>query len=120
MGSTLYESIGGTETCRKLSAAFYVRVGRDPVLRRLFPRSLKCPIELLGDFLTQFVGGPCEYSPRRWSLSLLEAHSRFDIGPKERDAWLKNMSQAMEDVQIEEPARRALQWFFEQSSAYLI
>ena len=35
--SNLYESIGGTAGCRELSAAFYARVDRDPVLRPLFP-----------------------------------------------------------------------------------
>ena len=36
-GFHLYQAIGGTATCRKLSAAFYARVERDPVLRPLFP-----------------------------------------------------------------------------------
>ena len=36
-GFNLYQAIGGTVTCRKLSTAFYARVERDPVLRPLFP-----------------------------------------------------------------------------------
>ncbi|HEX6481809.1 MAG TPA: ankyrin repeat domain-containing protein [Ktedonobacteraceae bacterium] len=79
-----------------------------------------CPIETLAAFLVQFFGGPCEYAPRRWSLSLREAHLRFAIGQKEREAWLNNMFQAVDEVNIMEPTRSALRWFFAQSSAFFI
>ena len=111
--------MGGMDGCRKLSAAFYGRVARDPILRPLFP-SLHCAIENLTLFLAQFLGGPCEYSDRRWSLSLREAHLRFKIGRKERDAWMTNMLEALKDVAIPSSARDQLRCFFEESSAYLI
>jgi truncated hemoglobin YjbI len=101
--------------------AFYAHVEHDPVLRPLYPPTLKgCPIKALAAFFVQFFGGPCEYAPRRWSLSLREAHLRFAIGQEQRDAWLNNMLQAINEVQIEEPARRALHWFFARASAFLI
>jgi truncated hemoglobin YjbI len=117
----LHQAIGGTATCRKLSTAFYARVGRDPVLRPLFPgKTLKCAIEEFAAFLAQFLGGPPEDAQRRWWLSLRESHLRFEIGQNERDAWMKNMRQALDDVPIEEPARSALRDLFERSSAYLV
>lgn len=117
----LYQALGGMETCRKLSATFYAHVMHDPVLRPLYPPTLKgCPIEALADFFVQFFGGPCEYAPRRWSLSLREAHLRFAIGQQEREAWLTNMFQALDELNIQEPARSALRYFFAQSSAFLI
>ena len=120
-GVDLYHALGGMDTCRRLSAAFYAHVEHDPVLRPLYPPTLKgCPIEALAAFLIQFFGGPCEYAPRRWSLSLREAHLRFAIGQKEREAWLNDMFQAIDEVNIEEPARSALRWFFAQSSAFFI
>jgi ankyrin repeat protein/truncated hemoglobin YjbI len=120
-GVNLYDVPGGMDACRKLATAFYAHVERDPVLRPLYPPTLKgCPIETLSDFLIQFLGGPCVYAPRRWSLSLREAHLRFKIGPKERNAWLDDMFRAIDDINIQEPARGALRWCFEQASSYLI
>jgi hemoglobin len=120
-GVDLYHALGGMDTCRRLSAAFYAHVEHDPVLRPLYPPTLKgCPLEVLAAFLIQFFGGPCEYAQRRWSLSLREAHLRFAIGRKEREAWLNNMLQAVDEVNIKEPTRSALRWFFAQSSAFFI
>jgi truncated hemoglobin YjbI len=119
--SNLYQAIGGTVACRKLSAAFYARVKRDPLLRPLFPgKTLTCAIEAFAAFLVQFLGGPSEDAHRRWWLSLRESHLRFKIGQKERDAWMSNMVKALDDVQIEEPLRSVLRDFFERSSAYAV
>ncbi|HET8841022.1 MAG TPA: ankyrin repeat domain-containing protein [Ktedonobacteraceae bacterium] len=117
----LYHTLGGMDTCQALAVAFYAHVEHDPVLRPLYPPTLKgCPINALAAFFTQFFGGPCEYTSRRWHLSLREFHLRFAIGPKEREAWLTNMFLALDDVKIQEPARSALRWFFVQSSAYFM
>jgi truncated hemoglobin YjbI len=116
----LYEALGGRDGCRRLSAAFYARVAQDPILSPLFPTHLKCTIDAFAAFLIQFLGGPCEYSEQRWWLSLHESHSRFKIGRKERNAWMKCMSKTLDDLPIEEPVRFALRSFFEQSSAFLV
>jgi len=119
-GSDLCQAIGGMAACREPATAFYARVDRDPVLRPMFPRTFKCPIDNLAVFLVQFLGGPCEYSQRRWSLSLREAHLRFKIGQRERAAWLKTMLAALDDMHAQEPARGALHWYFEQATAFLV
>jgi truncated hemoglobin YjbI len=116
----LYEAVGGMEGCRKLSTAFYARAGLDPVIGSLFPSSHRCAIEALTSFMAQFLGGPREYSERSWWLSLREAHERFEIGLAERNAWVKNMRQVLAELELQEPVRRALSWFFEQSSAYMV
>lgn len=118
---SLYQAIGGVDACRKLSEAFYARVDRDPLLRPLFPgKTLTCAIEEFAAFLIQFLGGPSEHTQRRWWLSLRESHLRFKIAQKHRDAWMENMIQALDDVQVTEPVRAALRRFFEQSSAYVV
>ncbi|GCE20130.1 ankyrin repeat domain-containing protein [Dictyobacter kobayashii] len=120
-GVDLYHALGGMDTCRRLAVAFYAHVEHDPILRPLYPPTLKgCPIEALAAFFIQFFGGPCEYASRRWSLSLREAHLRFAIGQKERDAWLTNMVLAIDEIHIKEPMRSALRWFFAQSSTFFI
>lgn len=120
-GVDLYHALGGMDTCRKLATAFYAHVEHDPVLRPLYPPTLKgCPINALAAFFIQFFGGPCEYASRRWNLSLRELHLRFTIGPKEREAWLTDMFLALDDLKIQEPVLSALRWFFVQSSAYFM
>ena len=117
----LYRAAGGWAGCRQLSEAFYARVGRDPVLRPLFPgKSLRCAVEAFTAFLAQFLGGPAEDAQDRWFLSLRESHLRFRIGPRERQAWINHMVEALGDAAIDEPVRRALSALFERSSAYLV
>jgi truncated hemoglobin YjbI len=117
---SIYQAIGGVEGCRKLSAAFYARVARDPVLKPIFPESFHCAIPAFAAYMAQFLGGGSEYAERRWYLSLREAHARFRIGQREREAWLRVMGEALEDVQAPEEASHALRGFFEQSSRWLI
>ena len=118
---SLFEAIGGTRTCRKLSQAFYARVDRDPVLRPLFPgTSLRCATEEFAAFLVQFLGGPADDSQFRWHVSLRESHQRFPLEKRHRDAWIRNMAKALEDVEIADPARTALQNFFERAAAYMV
>jgi hemoglobin len=115
---TLFEAIGGTRTCRKLSKAFYVRIDRDPLLRPLFPgTSLRCAIDALAAFLVQFLGGPGDdWQFRHW----VSLRARFRIGRPHRDAWVNNMNAALEDAGIEEHAREALRNFFDVAADYMI
>lgn len=116
----LYQAVGGRGGCRQLSEAFYARVGRDPVLRPLFPgKSMRCAIEAFAAFLAQFLGGPAADAQERWWLSLRESHLRFKIGPREREAWMSNMAEALEDVPMNEAIRLALRDLFEGASAYI-
>lgn len=117
----LLKALGGEAGCRRLSAEFYSRVGKDPVLRRLFPgKTLRCATEAFGAFLIQFLGGDEEQAQFRYFLSLRESHARFRIEPAERAAWLKHMAAALETASLDEPARKALRQFFFVSSAYLL
>ena len=99
--SALLEALGGEEGCRKLSASFYARVGKDPVLRPFFPgKSLRCATEEFAAFLIQFLGGDEEQTQHRWWLSLRESHARFEIGPDARRAWLGHMEATLDAAQI--------------------
>jgi hemoglobin len=119
--ATLLNALGGEAGCRRLSAAFYARVGKDPILRPLFPgNSLKCAIEEFAAFLIQFLGGDEDQTQRRWWLSLRESHARFRIGLPQRNAWLKHMAVTLDAVSLDEGTRMALRQFFEHSSAYVV
>jgi truncated hemoglobin YjbI len=115
------EALGGEAGCKRLSAEFYTRVGKDPVLRPLFPgKSLRCATEEFAAFLIQFLGGDEEQSQHRWWLSLRESHARFRIGTIERSAWLKHMGATLEAAPLEAGTRKALRHFFLHTSAYLV
>jgi truncated hemoglobin YjbI len=119
--SALLEALGGEEGCRRLSAAFYARVGKDPVLRPFFPgKSLRCATEEFAAFLIQFLGGDEKQTQHRWWLSLLESHARFQIGPNGRRAWLRHMEATLDAAPLDEATRNALRHFFSHSSAYVI
>lgn len=116
----LLEAVGGEAGCRRLSAAFYERVGTDRVLRPLFPgKSLRCAINEFAAFLIQFLGGDGEQTQDRWWVSLRESHARFRIGPTEHRAWLKHMNATLEAAPIEEETRKALSRFFSNASTYV-
>ena len=111
--------MGGIDGCRKLSAAFYGRVARDPILIPVFGSSFHCAVEALATYLTQFLEGPCVYSPQRWYLSLREAHRQFKFGQPERDAWMRNMQATLAQVEIGASERSALMEFFAKAATFL-
>lgn len=119
--SALLEALGGEEGCKRLSTAFYARVGKDPVLSPFFPgKSLRCAIEEFAAFLIQFLDGDESQTQYRWWLSLRESHARFQIGAKARRAWLKHMEATLKAAPLEDATRVALSDFFRLSSAYVI
>ena len=118
---TVLEALGGEAGCRRLSENFYARVGKDPVLRRLFPgKSQRCAIEEFAAFLIQFLGGDEDQTQHRWWLSLRESHARFSIAATERTAWLKHMRATLEAAPLDDRTRRALRQFFVHTSAYVM
>lgn len=121
MQGSFLKSLGGEAACKRLSEEFYGRVGKDPVLRPLFPgKSQRCAIEEFAAFLIQFLGGDEEQTQKRWWLSLRESHARFRIGAAERSAWLKHMEVTLEAAPVDEVTRKALRQLFLHSSAYVV
>ncbi len=121
MRTGLLEALGGEAGCKRLSAEFYAGVGKDEVLRPLFPgKTLRCATEEFAAFLIQFLGGYEEQTQKRWWLSLRESHARFKISAEQRSAWLKQMQAALDAFQMDEDTRKTLRGFFVESSAYVI
>src|ERR1041385_5153656 len=112
---TIYETVGGMETFRRLAAAFYRGVEADPLLRPLYMESLEEAAEKLALFLAQYFGGPAEYNARRGHPRLRMRHIPFRIGQAERNAWLTHMLAALEEVGIEEPVRSPIRQYFEET-----
>ncbi len=96
---TFYDAIGGERYFRDLVAAFYRRVGDDPVLRPLYPEeSLDAPRERLTLFLMQYWGGPTTYSDERGHPRLRMRHAPFPVGTAQIEAWLAAMRAALDEV----------------------
>ena len=115
---TLYDAIGGEPTFRKLVGRFYEEVAADDeVLRPLYPEEDLGPAEeRLRLFLIQRSGGPTTYSDARGHPRLRMRHVPFAIGPRERDAWLRAMRVAFDDVQIPAPYGEQLWDYLEQTA----
>ena len=112
--------MGGIQTFQQLAAAFYQQVAHDPLLREMFPDDLQQPIEHLALFLAQRFGGPGTYSQQRGHPRLRMRHLPFRIGHAERDAWVRHMLAALNEVGIQDPARRLMRCYFEDSATFLI
>ena len=75
----------------------------DPVLRPVYPsKDLGPAEEHLRLFLMQYWGGPGTYSEQRGHPRLRMRHARFAIGEAERDAWLRHMRTALDDLGLDE------------------
>jgi hemoglobin len=108
--TTLYEAVGGEPTFRRLVHRFYQEVAADPELRPVYPsRDLGPAEDHLRLFLIQYWGGPATYNELRGHPRLRIRHVHFVIGEPERDAWLRHMRTALDELELE-PALDAELW----------
>ncbi len=93
---TLYDAAGGMAFFEALIGRFYDGVAADPVLRPLYPEpDLAGARHRLTLFLAQYWGGPTTYDQERGHPRLRMRHFPFAIGPRESDAWLARMRDAI-------------------------
>ncbi|GAB1824174.1 globin [Herbidospora sp. RD11066] len=98
---TFYDLVGGEETFNRLVHRFYEGVREDPLLKPLYPEDdFEGAEDRLRMFLVQYWGGPNTYSVERGHPRLRMRHAPFVIGEAERDAWLKHMGDAVNDLQL--------------------
>jgi hemoglobin len=101
---SFYEAAGGEETFARLVHRFYQEVAADPELRAVYPAQDLGPAEEhLRLFLIQYWGGPARYNELRGHPRLRMRHVPFRIGTKERDAWLRHMRTALDDIALPGP-----------------
>lgn len=105
---TPYERLGGAPIIRRLVEAFYPRVQRDPDLAPIFPDDIRPVMERQYRFLTQFLGGPPLYSEMYGPPMLRARHLPHAVTPRRRDAWLRCMEAALEEIGLDSTAREAL------------
>ena len=109
-----FSQIGGVEGIDRLVEAFYRRIDSLPVaagIRAMHAADLEPTKAILKVYLTEWMGGPKQYTPQRGPPRLRRAHAAFAIGEAERDAWMQCMRGALEetvtDVALREQLERA-------------
>lgn len=117
---SIYDSIGSEEPFYRLVEKFYEGVKEDKLLRPMYPEDLKGPIDRLALFLIQRMGGPTTYSDERGHPRMRGRHMRFEIGIKERDAWLTHMGNALNEVPEFEKHKDVLTEFFTNFATFMI
>jgi hemoglobin len=121
LNRSVYELAGGEKTFHLLVERFYARVAEDPVLRAVYPEAdLSGATERLTLFLIQYWGGPATYSERRGHPRLRLRHQPFTIGQVERDAWLSQMTAAVESLELAPAVHKSLLDYFETASTAMI
>jgi len=115
--TSLYDAVGGEPVFRQLVGDFYAGVATDPVLRPLYPEDLGPAEDRLRMFLVQYWGGPGTYSEQRGHPRLRMRHVAWQVGERERDAWLHHMRAAVERIDVAEGARAAI-WEHLERAAY--
>ena len=115
--TTLYDLVGGEPVFRQLVADFYRGVASVPVLRPLYPDDLGPAEERLRMFLVQYWGGPGTYSEQLGHPRLRMRHVSWQVGERERDAWLSHMLAAVTRLQVPDEARAAI-WDHLERAAY--
>jgi hemoglobin len=94
----LFDRVGGAPFFIDLVDRFYLGVAGDPLLRPLYPEELTESAQHLALFLMQYWGGPTTYNEQRGHPRLRMRHAPFVIGPAERDAWLRHMHAALDQM----------------------
>jgi hemoglobin len=117
---TVYDQIG-EKGLVAVVAAFYRRVAADPVLRPVYPEADLSEAERrLRLFLIQYFGGPATYSEERGHPRLRMRHAPFAIGKAERDAWIKAMLGALDEVSVPEPTYGEMREYFEKAADFMV
>ena len=99
--ASVYDEVGGAAFFVDLVERFYRGVASDLLLRPLYPDDLTESKAHLAGFLSQYWGGPTHYSDARGHPRLRMRHARFFIGDAERDAWLRHMTTALDELVAE-------------------
>jgi hemoglobin len=120
-GESFYAAVGGEETFRRIIGRFYAEVAADEVLRPLYPEEDLGPAEeRLRLFLMQYWGGPHTYSDNRGHPRLRMRHAGFQVGPLQRDAWLRCMRIAVDEAGLSEEHRAQLWNYLEMAANSLV
>jgi hemoglobin len=101
MPQTPYELLGGEDGVRELASAFYDAMDNRTEavdIRAMHKENLEEIKEKLFEFLSGWMGGPRLYVDKYKTVCLTDPHAPYEIGARERDAWLDCMDDALDAI----------------------
>ena len=122
MENTHYERLGGEKTVRELVERFYdLMDSRSDTreLRKIHAADLSDARDKLFMFLSGWLGGPSLYIEKFGHPRLRQRHMPFAIGDLERDQWMTCISQAMQDMNIDEELIKELYAAFYKTADFM-
>ena len=120
-----FHELGGEERVRQLAARFYDRMdAEEPALARLHELDATGKVsqgsrDRFATFLVEWLGGPTVYSPVHGHPRLRMRHAKFPVDDAMRDAWLRCMSHAMDDLAVAGDVRTFLDARFAEVADFL-
>lgn len=117
---TMYYRVGGQSFFVELVDKFYEFVEADTSLRSMYPADLTPGKSHLAGFLSQYWGGPADYSEKRGHPRLRMRHMTFSIGKQERNSWIKHMKAALDLMSISSQDRAIMLNYFENTATMMI
>lgn len=118
--AVIFKRVGDEKPFFQLVDEFYKGVENDLILRPLYPEDLTLSKEHLALFLIQRTGGRTTYSDERGHPRMRQRHMPFPIGMNERNAWMKNMTNALDKVPELADHKTTLHEFFDNFATFLI
>lgn len=97
--TSIFERIGGADTVDRLVDTFYRNMDELPqarAIRAIHAEDLGPTRAILKVYLSEWLGGPKEYSAKKGHPRLRMRHAHLSIGPAERDAWMLCMNGALD------------------------
>jgi len=114
MSETPFALVGGAARVRALVERFYdAMTEHEPALARLHPcdaegRVARASRDRFALFLIGWLGGPQDYVAQHGHPRLRMRHARVEVNVAMRDAWLRCMTVAMDDLGVAGEVREFL------------
>jgi hemoglobin len=117
--STLYEELGAP-TIQLLVTRFYDEVFRSPVIQQLFQTDKEEIQRKQMLFLTQFLGGPSNYSAEFGHPKMRMRHLPHKIDEVAKNEWLRCMKKAIDSLAISEDLKSRLFQVFPPVASHMV
>ncbi len=123
--STPFALLGGADRVSMLVERFYaIMAEREPVLAKLHPTTPTGEVEPVSRarfalFVVGWLGGPQTYTEQHGHPRLRMRHGRVPVNVAMRDAWLRCMTAAMDELALAGPLRTFLDQRFTEVADFL-
>jgi len=108
---TYFSEIGGAPAIDKIVEEFFARMETLPeaqTIRDMHADDLAKTKSVMKRYFSELLGGPMQFS-ERGHPALKGRHAGFPIGPKERDAWMRCMREALGTVVTDQSLRQSIE-----------